>query len=55
MRENAWKWIGEGAQDNEYYTEVDHRREMDGHIVERKIVAGDGGENKVIINLEDKP
>lgn len=56
VRENAWKWVGSGAQDNEYYTEVDHRREMDGHIVERKIVDIEGEdhmhEKKVVVDVE---
>ena len=59
VRDNAWKWVGAGAKDNEYYTEVDHRREMDGHIVERKIVTTKGPdhelERRVAIELEENP
>ena len=29
VRENAWKWVGRGALDDNY-AEVDHRREMNG-------------------------
>lgn len=59
VRDNAWKWVGVGAKDNEYYTEVDHRREMDGHIVERKIVTAEGPEHEqekhVVIELGENP
>ncbi|OBZ72370.1 hypothetical protein A0H81_07985 [Grifola frondosa] len=30
VRENAWKWVGEGARFNEDYTAVDHTRAMAG-------------------------
>lgn len=55
VRDNAWKWVGVGATDNEYYTEVDHRREMDGNIVRREIVSADGqdgDERKVAVEVE---
>ncbi|KAI0359950.1 hypothetical protein OH77DRAFT_1419325 [Trametes cingulata] len=50
VRENAWKWVGRGAMDEEYYVEVDRRREMDGKTLYTAIVdtgdsadaAGDG-------------
>lgn len=59
VRETAWKWVGLGAKDNEYYTEVDYRREMDGHIIERKIVDVEGEdhehEKKVTVDVEYNP
>jgi hypothetical protein len=39
VRENAWKWVGDGAADNEDYMEVEERRAMNGTIVR---VAGEG-------------
>ena len=42
VRENAWKWVGRGAHDNEYYIEVDRRREMDGKTLKTEIVDGGG-------------
>ncbi|KAI8980118.1 hypothetical protein BD414DRAFT_493684 [Trametes punicea] len=33
VRENAWKWVG-GGQRDEYYVEVDRRREMDGKTLQ---------------------
>jgi len=33
VRDNAWKWIGKGAEENKDYREVDRRREMNGTIV----------------------
>ncbi|OSD06492.1 hypothetical protein PYCCODRAFT_1431487 [Trametes coccinea BRFM310] len=42
VRENAWKWVGRGERD-EYYVEVDRRREMDGKTLQTAIVnAGNG-------------
>ncbi|KAH9945397.1 uncharacterized protein BXZ73DRAFT_96388 [Epithele typhae] len=41
VRENAWKWVGRGA-DRENYAEVDHRREMGGRTLRTAIVAEDG-------------
>ncbi|EJF64746.1 hypothetical protein BD309DRAFT_945513 [Dichomitus squalens] len=38
VRENAWKWVGTGARDNEYYVEVDRRRDMDGKTLKTEIV-----------------
>ena len=40
VRENAWKWVGRGAHDNEHYVEVDRRREMDGKTLKTEIVDG---------------
>ena len=39
VRDNAWKWVGNGAADNKDYLEVDKRREMGGVIVRTEIVA----------------
>jgi len=33
IKENAWKWVGNAAEENEDYTEVDRRRDMEGNIV----------------------
>ncbi|KAI0041918.1 hypothetical protein FA95DRAFT_1525981 [Auriscalpium vulgare] len=33
VRDNAWKWVGEGAEKQEEYQEVDRRKEMRGEIV----------------------
>ncbi|ELU40633.1 lolT-1 [Rhizoctonia solani AG-1 IA] len=33
VKEKLWKWAGSGADDNEYYEEVDRRRDMNGVIV----------------------
>lgn len=62
VRENAWKWVGDdpAVHENEYYTEVDKRREMDGRIVRREVVSldvGEGGdsedaERRVVIEVE---
>ena len=55
VRDNAWKWVGRGAVDNEYYTEVDHRREMDGNIVRREIVSVEGRdseEKRVVVEID---
>ncbi|KAI0661652.1 hypothetical protein C8Q70DRAFT_966296 [Cubamyces menziesii] len=42
VRENAWKWVGTGERE-EYYAEVDRRREMDGKTLHTAIVdAGNG-------------
>ncbi|KAJ2965769.1 hypothetical protein NUW54_g14007 [Trametes sanguinea] len=44
VRENAWKWVGRGEVD-EYYVEVDRRREMDGKTLQTAIVnVGNGTE-----------
>ncbi|KAG9315189.1 hypothetical protein JVU11DRAFT_4317 [Chiua virens] len=32
-RESAWKWVGPGSRDNQYYTEIDRRQAMDGVII----------------------
>jgi len=33
VQNNAWKWVGVGAADNEDFREVDRRRAMGGFIV----------------------
>ncbi|KAF8673990.1 PLP-dependent transferase [Rhizoctonia solani] len=33
VKEKLWKWAGSGTDDNEYYEEVDRRRDMNGVIV----------------------
>ncbi|KAF7791673.1 hypothetical protein EIP86_002696 [Pleurotus ostreatoroseus] len=33
VRENAWKWVGDGSADNPDYLKVDERRDMGGIIV----------------------
>ncbi|KAG8741744.1 hypothetical protein FRC10_002522 [Ceratobasidium sp. 414] len=33
VKEKLWKWAGSGANNNEYYLEVDRRRDMQGTIV----------------------
>ncbi|KAI1797200.1 hypothetical protein LXA43DRAFT_910390 [Ganoderma leucocontextum] len=37
VRENAWKWIGRGALDDNY-AEVDRRREMNGNTLKTEVV-----------------
>ncbi|KAI0368638.1 hypothetical protein BV20DRAFT_969010 [Pilatotrama ljubarskyi] len=59
VRENAWKWVGTGAVNEEYYVEVDRRREMDGKtlctsIVETGNGASAAGHEKAAI-VEVKP
>lgn len=45
VRENAWKWVGRSAlEDN--YAEVDHRREMNGKTLRTEI--GSGGESQTV-------
>ena len=39
VRDNAWKWVGDGSADNQDYREVDRRREMGGEIVRTDIPA----------------
>jgi len=51
VRENAWKWVGDGSRDNKDYVEVDKRREMNGNIVHREIVSIGGAkhEERVVV------
>ncbi|GJE88663.1 gamma-glutamylcyclotransferase [Phanerochaete sordida] len=56
VRDNAWKWVGASpaAQENEYYLEVDRRREMDGQIVRHGIVSVDEDQDKrVVVEVSD--
>lgn len=59
VKTNAWKWVGdsEEVEKNEYYGEVDKRRDMGGVIV-RKEIAGQEGEQgketKVAVHVEAK-
>ncbi|KAI0342813.1 hypothetical protein BDW22DRAFT_1357337 [Trametopsis cervina] len=59
VKTNAWKWVGdsEEVEKNEYYGEVDKRRDMGGVIV-RKEIAGQEGEQgketKVAVQVEAK-
>lgn len=56
VRDNAWKWVGinPAAQENEYYLEVDRRREMDGQIVRHEIVnVGEDHETRVVVEVND--
>ncbi|EIN10901.1 hypothetical protein PUNSTDRAFT_64285 [Punctularia strigosozonata HHB-11173 SS5] len=39
MRENAWKWVGDGSVDNEDYLKIEERRAMNGNIAR---IAGAG-------------
>ncbi|KAI0635850.1 hypothetical protein C8Q77DRAFT_1099974 [Trametes polyzona] len=49
VRESAWKWVGAGSgsgaavENEEYYAEVDRRRELDGKTLRTAIVDGPGG------------
>ncbi|CDO74958.1 hypothetical protein BN946_scf184945.g30 [Trametes cinnabarina] len=42
VRENAWKWVGTGERD-EYYAEVDRRRDMDGKTLQTANVNAENG------------
>lgn len=55
VRDNAWKWVGSApaARENEYYLEVDRRREMDGHIVRHEIVNVGEEERRVVVEVND--
>ncbi|EKM58315.1 uncharacterized protein PHACADRAFT_252535 [Phanerochaete carnosa HHB-10118-sp] len=56
VRDNAWKWVGSSptAQENDYYLEVDRRREMDGHIERHEIVTvGEEQEKRVVVEIND--
>ena len=43
VRENAWKWVGDGSKDNQDYVKVDERRAMNGKIVSDRIIEDEGG------------
>ncbi|KAI0775282.1 hypothetical protein BD413DRAFT_534727 [Trametes elegans] len=38
VRDSAWKWVGSGARDEDYYVEVDRRRELAGKTLRTAIV-----------------
>ncbi|KZT06158.1 uncharacterized protein LAESUDRAFT_680239 [Laetiporus sulphureus 93-53] len=46
VRENAWKWVGDGARGNTDYIEVDRRRAMNGNTARREVVDIEGQDNK---------
>lgn len=48
VRTNAWKWVGDGdaVKENEFYGEVDKRRDMGGVIVRHGIAGEEAGERK---------
>ncbi|KAI0690172.1 hypothetical protein BC835DRAFT_1281517 [Cytidiella melzeri] len=57
VRTNAWKWVGDGkaVEENEYYGEVDKRRDMNGVIVRREIVGEEGEarkETNVVVEVD---
>ncbi|KAI0777106.1 hypothetical protein BC629DRAFT_632620 [Irpex lacteus] len=54
VRTNAWKWVGDGdaVKENEFYGEVDKRRDMGGVIVRHEISSErieEGKERKVAV------
>ena len=59
VRTNAHKWVGDGpeARENQFYGEVDKRRDMGGVIVHHGIAAEDGEDGKkmkVVVEAETR-
>ncbi|KAI0091214.1 hypothetical protein BDY19DRAFT_934477 [Irpex rosettiformis] len=57
VQKNAWKWVGDGkaVEENEFYGEVDKRRDMGGVIVREEIADAAGTEGKdirVVVGVE---
>ncbi|KAL6301500.1 hypothetical protein BKA93DRAFT_796907 [Sparassis latifolia] len=46
VRDNAWKWVGDGSRNNADYAEVDRRRAMNGNIVSTETVSTDSEDHR---------